>query len=338
MTLARYQQDVEEEVSIGISAFSLAKVETLDLRDRAGQACFLCLETRIQGQYALPIPCLRPTRPRRITRYTGLSTDRNNRKPRYEKMQPWSNACESDTDIYQRLVETCYQQLGRWKRWLPYYGITDVIEVKFRFARTVDLDGHYPIHMNIINIEETREKCNIAILRHLSRPHLDVDNACWEHGPHSDERDVRMSEWGEPCIRVAAKEAEQRLKLLDDIQHLKKCARDPASAKGLRTLEGMAQESCIYDVKGSKAIAMPLPYGDFRGTYWIRGIHLALGWQKDRMYIEIPFRVSCFLLMICFIWFCAILWREGGGDWGTSFALAQAVAASIAIVISYARF
>ncbi|KAI3580770.1 hypothetical protein IWW34DRAFT_906546 [Fusarium oxysporum f. sp. albedinis] len=127
-------------------------------------------------------------------------------------------------DIYQRLVETCYQQLGGWKRWLPYYGITDVIEVKFRFARTVDLDGHYPIHMNIINIEETREKCNIAILRH-------------------------SSQWGEPCIRLAAKEAEQRHKLLDDIQHLKKCARDPASANGLRTLEGMAQESCIYDVK-----------------------------------------------------------------------------------------
>ncbi|EXM04442.1 hypothetical protein FOIG_04658 [Fusarium odoratissimum NRRL 54006] len=146
MTLARYRQDVEEEVSIGISAFSLAKVETLDLRDRAGQACFLCLETPLQGQYALPIPCLRPTRPRRITQYTGLSTNPNNRKP-------------------------------------------------------------------------------------------------------SDECDVRMSEWGEPCIRLAAKEAEQRLKLLDDIQHLKKCARDPASANGLRTLEGMAQESCIYDVK-----------------------------------------------------------------------------------------
>lgn len=103
--------------------------------------------------------------------------------------------------------------------------------------------------MNIINIEETREKCNIAILRHPSRPHLDVDNACWEHGPHSDECNVRMEEWGEPCIRLAAKEAEQRLKLLDDIQHLKKCARDPASANGLRTLEGMAQESCIYDAK-----------------------------------------------------------------------------------------
>lgn len=90
--------------------------------------------------------------------------------------------------------------------------------------------------------------------------------------------------------------------------------------------------------RGSKAIAMPLPYGDFRGKDWMRGIHLVLGWQTDRMYIEIPFRVSCFLLMICFIWFCAVLWRGGGEDWGTSFAFAQVVAASIAIVISYARF
>lgn len=89
--------------------------------------------------------------------------------------------------------------------------------------------------------------------------------------------------------------------------------------------------------RGSKAIAMPLPYGDFRGKDWMRGIHLALGWQTDLVYIEIPFRVSCFLLMICFIWFCAILWRGGEGDWGTSFAFAQVVAASTAIVISYAR-
>ncbi|EMT73664.1 hypothetical protein FOC4_g10002154, partial [Fusarium odoratissimum] len=148
---------------------------------------------------------------------------------------------------------------------LPYYGITDVIEVKFRFAHTVDLDRHYPIHMNIINIGETREKCNIAILRSMA----------------------------------------------------------------------ILQVLIANHRRGSKAVVMPLPYGDFRGTDWMRGIYLALGWQTDR--IEIPFRVSCFLLMICFIWFCAILWRGGGRDWGTSFAFAQVVAASIAIVISYAR-
>ena len=50
-------------------------------------------------------------------------------KPKYEKMMPWDNACESDNDIYQRLVDTCYQYLGCWKRWLPYYGITEVSEV-----------------------------------------------------------------------------------------------------------------------------------------------------------------------------------------------------------------
>ncbi|TXB98774.1 hypothetical protein FocTR4_00012378 [Fusarium oxysporum f. sp. cubense] len=130
--------------------------------------------------------------------------------------------------------------------------------------------------MNIINIGETREKCNIAILRHSI---------------------VSM----------------------------------------MSSMSSMAilQVLIANHRRGSKAVVMPLPYGDFRGTDWMRGIYLALGWQTDR--IEIPFRVSCFLLMICFIWFCAILWRGGGRDWGTSFAFAQVVAASIAIVISYAR-
>ncbi|KAH7187266.1 hypothetical protein BKA60DRAFT_602415 [Fusarium oxysporum] len=217
MTLARYQQDVEEEIcetALGRPAFSAWRLQSKD-----------------------------------STLFPYHAYDQQDPAELLDTLDFLRTQTTENQDIYQRLVETCYQQLGRWKRWLPYYGITDVIEVKFRFARTVDLDGHYPIHMNIINIEETREKCNIAILRHPSRPHLDVDNACWEHGPHSDECDVRMSEWGEPCIRLAAKEAEQRLKLLDDIQHLKRCARDPASANGLRTLEGMAQESCIYDVK-----------------------------------------------------------------------------------------
>jgi len=53
----------------------------------------------------------------------------DNPKPIYEKIMPWDNACESDIDIYRRLVDTCYQYLGWWKRWLPYYGITEVLEV-----------------------------------------------------------------------------------------------------------------------------------------------------------------------------------------------------------------
>ncbi|WJG35952.1 uncharacterized protein FOBCDRAFT_242294 [Fusarium oxysporum Fo47] len=192
MALARYRQDVEEEIcetALGRPAFSAWRLHSKD-----------------------------------STLFPYHAYDQQDPAELLDTLDFLRTQTTENQDIYQRLVETSCQQLGRWKRWLPYYGTTDVIEVKFRFVRPADLDGHYAIHMNIINIEETREKCNIAILRH-------------------------PSQWGEPCIRLAAKEAEQRHKLLDDIQYLKKCARDPASANGLRTLEGMAQESCIYDVK-----------------------------------------------------------------------------------------
>ena len=39
-------------------------------------------------------------------------------------------ACESDTAIYHRLVETCFDYQGKWKRWLLFYGITNMQEVK----------------------------------------------------------------------------------------------------------------------------------------------------------------------------------------------------------------
>lgn len=48
----------------------------------------------------------------------------------YEADSPWDSACESDYEIYHRLLDTYYRHLGRWKRWLPYYGITEVLEVK----------------------------------------------------------------------------------------------------------------------------------------------------------------------------------------------------------------
>ncbi|KAG7107146.1 hypothetical protein HYQ44_013712 [Verticillium longisporum] len=77
-----------------------------DDRDRAGQGCFLCLESPTQGQYAVLVPCVRPTE-----------------APQVE------TAYESDEQIYRRLVDTCYRYLGPWKKWLPYYGIDGVLEV-----------------------------------------------------------------------------------------------------------------------------------------------------------------------------------------------------------------
>jgi hypothetical protein len=48
----------------------------------------------------------------------------------YEEINPKEMACESDTAIYDRLVETCFDHKGKWKRWLPFYGVTNVREVE----------------------------------------------------------------------------------------------------------------------------------------------------------------------------------------------------------------
>ena len=52
-----------------------------------------------------------------------------------------------------------------------------------------------------------------------------------------------------PCDMDQAEAGRQRKKKLDILYLLKDCARDPPKANGLRTLEGLAQESCIMDTK-----------------------------------------------------------------------------------------
>lgn len=94
------------------------------IRQNAGQCCFLCLETREHGQFAIRVPCQRLTTarcPERIRVYENGKTI---------STILWKLACESDTEIYHRLVDTCYEYMGWWKRWVPYYGVTDVAEVE----------------------------------------------------------------------------------------------------------------------------------------------------------------------------------------------------------------
>jgi hypothetical protein len=63
-------------------------------------------------------------------------------------------------------------------------------------------------------------------------------------------------------------------------------------------------------------------------------MHFILGWQTDRMQRELLFKVSFAWLGIASIWLSLVVWRGLGGDWGTAFAFAQVVAASVAIIIT----
>jgi hypothetical protein len=110
MSSISYVYDIERQAGLGVRAFLQVTENMPGIRDRAGQGCFLCLESPRQGQYAALVPCLRPAKARRVVGQSKVFT--NNPKLIYEKMMPWDNACESDSDIYQRLVDTCYQYLG----------------------------------------------------------------------------------------------------------------------------------------------------------------------------------------------------------------------------------
>ncbi|KAG8673778.1 hypothetical protein FPOAC1_007097 [Fusarium poae] len=336
MSSIRHGLDIERQGNSEVTKSSPVLKDETDLLERAEQGCFVCLESYKQGQYAVLVPCLRP--PESFSRLIQKK-DRNGKSiSKVEKKSTLKSDSESDYEIYQRLLDTCYEHLGRWKRWLPYYGIIDILEVNFQFAANVEPNGRYPIYMKPVNINEVREECNKAIARHPTGPFYESGGACVKGYEHSDECILGMEEWAQPCIRDEAEKAQKRLDKLDFLLHLKDCyARNPGKADGCHILKGMAQESCIYNVKGPKKILLPVPDEEFQGTTWTRGLHFMLGWQTGRIYAELPFRLSCVSLAVALIWICMALWRGAGGDWGTAFAFAQVVAASLAIVITYVR-
>lgn len=108
--------------------------------DRAGQCCFLCLGQEKLSSWAIQVPCLRPTVPRQIKsrRFSrvcvggkvALLESSNGRT--YGRLNHRRTACECDASIFHRLQEICLQSQTRWRRWLPFYEITDVREVIVR--------------------------------------------------------------------------------------------------------------------------------------------------------------------------------------------------------------
>ncbi|CAG9951096.1 unnamed protein product [Clonostachys rosea f. rosea IK726] len=269
------QHDVERQPVVSLHTSSHVAENMPDFRDRAGQGCFLCLESYRDGQYAVLVPCLRPTKARQVKGQSDVFSD--NPRPIYEKMIPWDSVCESDSDIYQRLTDTCYQHLAPWKRWLPYYGITEVLEVNFHFAGVVESDGRYPIQMESVKLDKILEECKKLIAKYPTGEYVDIDDVCLDDDFHSEKCRMGMWAWSQPCIRVDAEKANHRRNRLLFLCLLKDCARDPARANGLRTLEGLAQESCIYDIKGENKVALPLPNKLFQGTDQMRGLRFVLG-------------------------------------------------------------
>lgn len=89
------------------------------------QCCFLCFRGRRQQSYAVFIPCFRP-RPQ----YRRKMVESQNGTARWEEKVFIDSGFESDSTIYKKLNEACSQYQLMFKRWVPFYGIVDVREVK----------------------------------------------------------------------------------------------------------------------------------------------------------------------------------------------------------------
>ncbi|KAL4732199.1 hypothetical protein ACLX1H_001207 [Fusarium chlamydosporum] len=349
--------DVENQMSPSGGADSATNEALQHEKTQSNQVCFLCLEHQIQGRYAIPVTCDRPKNPRPTRRRRFRS-----QAPEHEEMTPRKIPNESDQDILKKLEDACYHHVGWWKRWLPCYGITDVVEVKFNFHGVVDeKHGRYPIDMKAVDLDEVAKNCETIISKHTGYTPLGDDHPCLGDY-HNPQCEFETEFLFKPCIKLQAESAELRLTKINRLQDLRRWAQEPLLArinKGLTELDGIAQDSCIYDIQrmegpgsekliagiydtnnqssGPRSIVLPLPSQRIESTAQIRGIHFVLGCQIKRMGIILPFVFSHVSLFVALIWLCVVIWRGGGGDWGTAFAFAQVVAASITIAIAKLR-
>lgn len=120
--------------------------------------------------------------------------------------------------------------------------------IKFEFAGVVELNGRYPIQMEWVQSDNVKRRCLDKIERHMEDC-VDINDSCQDGYTHSSRCLIAMEEWSQPCRRVEAELAEERLRLLRLRCSLTEYALQPENADGMFTFEGFAQDGCIYDVK-----------------------------------------------------------------------------------------
>jgi hypothetical protein len=129
------KQHAAQDVPISELDSKLPPAKDACLPDQTAQCYFLCLEGKNNIPYAVQLPHVRPTPPRRdaarphrpppskdaVARQAPL--DRETRVP---PEPTW----ESDAAVYRRFNEICFRYQGQWKRLIPFYGVVNVREVE----------------------------------------------------------------------------------------------------------------------------------------------------------------------------------------------------------------
>jgi hypothetical protein len=91
-----------------------------------GQCLFVCLEQGPMDHYAIKIPCFWPQEYRRTQRKMVSMKEQRIIEEEHWSVQPWEVARECNSDVLERILYGCYRYIGSWKRFIPFFGITDL--------------------------------------------------------------------------------------------------------------------------------------------------------------------------------------------------------------------
>ena len=60
---------------------------------------------------------------------SGDKDEYNKRTLKHGSIEEWEKAAENDRAAYIRMVDICFQNMGKWGRRLPFYGVVRLAEV-----------------------------------------------------------------------------------------------------------------------------------------------------------------------------------------------------------------
>lgn len=96
---------------------------------------------------------------------------------------------------------TCFNEHGRWKRWLPFYGPIAVREVEFQFIGVKDRSGRFPIFgLTPTDEEKLREEADHIIASITTDAEIEYGNGCMGFS-HSTKCPASF-ELDSPCIWI----------------------------------------------------------------------------------------------------------------------------------------
>lgn len=102
--------------------------------------------------------------------------------------------------------------------------------------------------MSPVDVEEVQERADRIIASAGNETEFEYDRGWLCDGYFHGEKCEKSVDSSQPCIVDSVKAARQQKRKLGMLHLLKDCAQNPLAANGLRTLDGMAQGSCIYEL------------------------------------------------------------------------------------------